>query len=118
MHTRITGGRKIPGIGVIRPFAVVDVVDQFRDNAVQVQVALPVSMAGHVHRYAVHHHRKVGAVIQIKAAQIKLVGLARAAVLGRQRTGYDFNQLTGSRQGSISKLRLPDYALRCRCRHA
>jgi len=75
-------------------------------------------MAGHVHRYAVDHYRKVGAVIQVKAAQIKLIGLARTAVLGCQRTGHHFDQLAGSRQGPVSELTLSDYALRCRCGYA
>ena len=72
---------KVAFIGKVRAFFVVDAFDQLGDKPVQIAVALPMRMRGHVHGHAVYEAGEIGAVVQVKAAQEILIGLAIAAVL-------------------------------------
>ena len=52
----------------------------------------------HVDRHAVHEHRKVGAVVEVEAAQEILVGLAAAGMRGGDKSRHELEQVAGAQQ--------------------
>ena len=98
------GGREVPLVRPVGPLAVLDALDQFRDQEVEVGVALAMGMGGHVGRHAHHPGGEVGAVVQVEATQVVLVGLAVAAVLGNDQAGDDFQHLAGAQQRAGGQL--------------
>ena len=78
----VPGRREISGVGVVGAFAEGDPRNQFRDQPVQVHVALAVGVGAHIHRHAIDAGGEIGAVVEVEAAQIVLVGLAAAGVRG------------------------------------
>ena len=60
---------------------------EFGDQEVDVGIALAVPVGAHVDRHAVEPEGKVGAVVEIHAAQEVLIGFAFAAVLGDDQAG-------------------------------
>ncbi|CAI8847344.1 protein of unknown function [Methylococcus capsulatus] len=116
MHIGIAGGGKIAHFRVIRSLAVLHPVHQFRDDAVEVHVALAVRVGRQVHRHPVDPGGEVGAVVQVEAAQEILVGLAGAAVLRGQHAGHDLDQFAHPQQGPVLELVLAHHPLRGRLR--
>gem|GEM_PF-4796407 len=90
------GRREVAFARRVRTLAVVEAADQLRDQEVQVGPALAVGVAALVDRHAVDPGREVGAVVEVEAAQVELVGLAFAAVLAGDQSGRDFEQLAGA----------------------
>ena len=78
---RRTGRGEVALVGEVRALAIAHLLDQFRDQEIDVGVALAVRMRGHIDRDAVHARREVGAVVEIEGTQEVLVRLAVAAVL-------------------------------------
>ena len=93
-----TYGREIAFVGEIRALADVDRAYQFRNQEIQVGIALAVGVGAHVDRHAVDRDRQIRAVVQIKAAQKILVGFALAAVLGDDQPGHDLERFGGARK--------------------
>ena len=88
---------EIPDIGEIRTFADVQRVDDFRHQEVEVGVTLAVCMGAHVDRHVVDRDRKIGAVIEIVAAQEILVGFAFATVLRHDQSGHGLENFPRAR---------------------
>ena len=101
VNVRGSGGGEVSLFGVVRTFFIVDAVDQFRDEKVEVRVALTVRMGAHVDRHAGDESGKVGTVVQIEAAQEILVGFAIAAMLGDDDPGHEFEQFSGAQCGAV-----------------
>ena len=95
------GAGEIALVGVVGTLLVVDPLDQFRDQEVDVRVALAVGVATRVDRHARHIGGEVGAVIEIEAAQKILVGLAFAAVLGDDQSGDEFQHFAGAQYRAV-----------------
>ena len=92
------GRREVAFLGVVRPLAIADAIDQLGDQPVEVGVALAVRVRRHVDRHAVDEGREVGAVVEVEAAQVVLVRLAVAAVLRHDHAGHELEHL-GRPQG-------------------
>ena len=97
-HERRARHRKVADVGAIGALAVVDAVDDFRDQAVDVEIPLAMAVRAHVHRHVVDQGREIGAVIEVEAAQEVLVGLARTGVLDGDQPGHGLEQLGNSQQ--------------------
>jgi hypothetical protein len=94
------GQREVAALRKVRPLAVAHARHQLGHQEVQVGIALPVTVRGHVHRHAVHRHRKVGAVVEVEAAQEVLVGLAVARVLRGDHAGHRLHDVAGAQLGA------------------
>ena len=93
-------------LGVVRSLAIADAIDELRDQPVQVRVALAVRMRRHVDRHAVDPGREVGAVVEVEAAQVVLVGFPVAAVLRHDDAGDELQHLRGpKRRPALDQLR-------------
>ena len=103
---------KSPTSGIKRPLLEVDLVDQLGDEEVEIRVALPVRVAGQVHRHTVDREREVGAVIEVEPAQEVLVRLAVPRVLGDDHAGDGLEQLAAAEQRQILEVDLADGPLR------
>jgi len=88
--------REVAAVGVVRPLAEGDVLNQLRDQEVQVGVALAVAVARQIERDVVEAGREIGAVVEVEAAQEVLVGLTAAAVLRRDQAGHGLEHLRGA----------------------
>src|SRR5258707_1162111 len=64
--SHVAGSIKIAFIGVIWPFAKIVAVNRFRDQKVQVGVALAVRMGNHINGDTINRYIDIGAVIGIK----------------------------------------------------
>src|SRR5437867_612791 len=73
--------RKIAELGEVGALSDLDALDDFRDEPVEIRVALAVAVAREVHRDAVDEDREVRAVIGVEPAQEILVRLAASLVL-------------------------------------
>ncbi len=91
-----SGRREVADVGVIRPLAELEYLDQLGNQQVDVEVALAVAMARQIEGYALERRREVGAVIEVEAAQKELVGLAAAGVLGGDQPGNALQNLPRS----------------------
>ena len=89
---------KITDIRMVGPLAIGDGFHQFRDQEVHVEVALAMCMRSEIDRHALVLDRKIGAVVQVHAAQEILVRLAPAGVLSRDHPRYDFYQFPHPQQ--------------------
>ena len=74
-------GRKVTHIRVIGSFAERHIVDELRNDKIQVHIALAMAVCGEIHWHTIDARRKIGAMVQVKAAQEILIGFACAAVL-------------------------------------
>ncbi len=88
LEANVAGGIEVTLICVVRTFAEVDTLNRFRDNEVEVGVALAVGVAGHVDGHSVYAQCYVGTVVDIKAAQENLFGLTATGVLADEKTRY------------------------------
>ena len=86
-------GRKITLFGVIRTFFVFQTRDQFRNQEIEIAVALTMPVRAQIDRHAVDGDCEVGTMIQIETPQEILVGLAVAAVLGNDQSWCGFENL-------------------------
>ena len=86
--------------------------DQLRDHEIEIGIALAVPMGAHVDRHVVEPDVDVGAVIEVEAAQKILVGLAFAAVLGRDQSRHDLEHFADPRSRLLFNLLAGDNSLR------
>ena len=89
---------EIAHIGIIGTFLVSLLLHQFRNQEIEIGIALAMGMAGHVDGNVVHAHRQIGAVIEIKAAQEILVGFSAARMLGDDHAGNFLHHFGGTQQ--------------------
>jgi hypothetical protein len=87
---QIAGVGEVSDVGEIRSLAHFQSADRFRNQEIQVGVALTVRVGGQIDRQVVPEYGHVGAVVEIVAAQIVLVGLAGAGVLHDGEAGCRF----------------------------
>jgi hypothetical protein len=86
------GGGKIADIGEVRTLAIVDPLDQFGDQEIEVEIALAMPVRRHVDRHAIDKAGEIGAMIEIEAAKEILVGLAAARMLRGDDAGHVLDQ--------------------------
>ena len=87
---------QVAELPVKRPLPIVELLDHFRDDRVQVRITLAVTVSHEIDRLAVHRDREVGAVVEIEAADEILVRLAVARVLGDDDAGHHLEQLAAA----------------------
>ena len=102
----------------IRPLVESRSFHQFRDEKIQVEVALAVAVGAHIERYAVDMRGEVAAVIEIQPAQIVLVRLAGSGMLGRHHAGHDLGHFARAQQGRKPDIGIADLAFGSRPRDA
>ncbi len=103
-HEGGAGNSEIADIGAIGSFAVIDAVNDFGDQAVDVEVALTVTMTTKVQRHVLEIGGEIGSVIEIESAQEILVGFARARMLGGNQTGNDLEKFHHSKNWAHLKI--------------
>ena len=94
---QVAGAGKIADVGEIRSLADFQSTDGFRNEPVEVGVALAVRMGRQIDRHVVDVGGHVGAMIEIVAAQVILVGLAAVGVVDHRQAGSRFENLARSR---------------------
>ena len=109
----VGGARRgeIAVLGEVRALRELHAARELGDEEVEVGVAVSVPVRRHVHRHPCHRRREVGAVIEIEAAQIVLVGLALAAVLADDDAGDRFEDVAGPHDRARVELSRGDGAL-------
>ena len=115
VHQGCTGQCKVSEVGAVGPFAVIDAVDDLGDQSVDIQITLTMPVAAEVQRYVVQQSGEVGAVVQIKAAQEVLVGLAAAGVLSGDEARNHFQQLGHPQQRADRQVGAAHRAFTGRC---
>jgi hypothetical protein len=65
VKSRRAGGRKITDICIVRPLPERDIVHEFRDDPVEVHIALAVGVGGEIDGYAIHKTGEIRAMVQI-----------------------------------------------------
>ena len=73
--------REVAALDAVGAFAIIDPFDHFRDQKVEIEIALTMPMAPHVDRRTIDITRQIGAMIEVETAKEKLVRLTRPAVL-------------------------------------
>ena len=79
---RAAGAPEIAHLRVVDAEPVVDIVDEFWNEEIQIGIALTMGMRRHVERHAFDAGLEIGAVVEIEAADKVLVRLAAAASAG------------------------------------
>ena len=74
-------GREVALLGEVRALRELHPADQLRHQDVEIGIALTVAVRRHIHRHPRERRREVGAVIEVEAAQVVLIGFPLAAVL-------------------------------------
>lgn len=97
------GCRKFAEGGFDGAFEIINVLNEFGDNKIEIGVALTVTVGAVVCGHAIDSDVKIGAVIKVEAPNEILVGLAAAGVLGRDETGDDFEELSTSQGGALTE---------------
>ncbi len=93
-------GGEVALVGEVRSFADIDRPHQFRNQEIDVGIALPVAVGRHVDRHAVDADGEIRAVVQVKAAQKILVGFALAGMLGDDQPRHHLQRLADARERS------------------
>ena len=99
------GRGEVALVGEVGTLADVASTDQLGDQEIDVGIALAVAVRAHVDRHAVDVDGKIGAVVEIEAAQEVLVGFALAAVLGDDEAGRRFQHLADAQRRNGIDLR-------------
>ena len=117
-QARHPGRAEVALIGKVGPLFVADAVHQLGNEPVQIAVAMAMRVRGHVHRHAVHIGGEVGAMVQVKAAQKVLVGLAITTVLGDDHAGHKLQHFGRAQRGTVFDQLGGDHTLAGRVRRA
>ena len=104
-------GGKVAVLGEVRALRELDAARELRDEEVEIGIAVAVAVRRHVHRHPRDRRREVGAVIEVEAAQVVLVGLALAAVLADDDARYGFEDFAGAHDRPCIELARRDRAL-------
>ena len=110
LHVHRAGGSKVALGSKERAFAVVQQRGEFGNQEAHVGPALAVRVAALVDQHAVDGGAQVGAMVQVEAAQVELVGLALAAVLADDQARHRFQQLARPVHGARFQLLLRHHA--------
>ncbi len=102
---------EIAVLRVIRPLAELHAAHQLGNQEIRVRIPVSVPMCGHVDRHTGNRRREIGAVIEIEAPQVVLVGLPLAAVLADGETGNGLEHFGGPHDGPSLQLARRDRAL-------
>ena len=84
------GTGEVTVLGVVHALLIVDGAHQLRDEKAGVRPTLTVRMGGEIDGHTVYLREKVGAVIEIEATQVILVGLPFTTMLTDDETGHRF----------------------------
>ena len=84
------GTGEVAAGGLIGAFVEFDAADELGNEEIQVRVALAMAVTAHIHRHAVDACGEIRAVVEVKAAEEELIGLAAAAVLRSDQTRHRF----------------------------
>ncbi len=103
-HIAGPGEREIAPVGAIRTLAIILPLDDLGDQAVEVQIALAMSMRPEIHLNPVDIGGKIRPVIEVEAAQEILIGLAAARVLRGDHTRHGLQQFGGTQQRAHQKV--------------
>ncbi len=95
---------EVAGVGEVWAFADIQTADGFRHQPVQIGVTLAVGMGRQIDRHVVDEDRQVGAVIEVVAAQIILIGLAAVGMLDHRQAGRRFENFAGPRRRTIVQI--------------
>ncbi len=104
--------REIADVGAVGSLAEVDPLDDLRQQAVDVEVALAVAVRAQVPGHAVDVRREVRAVVEVEAAQEVLVRLAAARVLGGHHAGHGLEHVRHAQHGPHEQVGAGDGAFR------
>ena len=94
----------------VRPLLVAHLADEFRDEQIEVGVALAVRVRGHVDRHAVERGGEVGAVVEVEAAQVKLVRFPATGMLRDDDAGDGLDDLADALKRTPRELLRADHA--------
>ena len=83
-----SGAGEVAAGGLIGAFAEFDVADELGNEEVEICVALAMAVTAHIHRHAVDACGEIRAVVEVKAAEEELIGLAAAAMLRCDQTRH------------------------------
>ena len=106
------GRVEIAEIREIRALAVMQGADQLGDHEIEIGITLAVPVGAHVDRHVVERDVDIGAVIEVKAAQKILVGLALPAVLRDDQSRHDLEHFADPGPRLLLDLRAGDGSLR------
>ena len=95
---------------VVRSLGVRDVGGQFRNQEVEVGIALTMRVGGFIDRHAIHESGQVRAMVKIVAAQQVLIGLAFAAMARDLQSRHGFQQLAHPKHRCQCQLIVDDNA--------
>ena len=84
--------REVAAIGAIGAFAIVLTLDDFGNEAIQIEIALAMAMRAEVHLHAVDIGGEVRSMIEVEAPQEVLVRLAATGMLRRDHARHGFQQ--------------------------
>jgi len=104
MEFRGARAPKVPDVRVIDAEFVVDVVDKLGDEEIQIRVSLAMTVCWQIDWHSLEACLKVGAVVEVEAADEVLVCLALAGVLRHDESGDDLQQLAIAHDSSQSKV--------------
>ena len=104
-------GGEVAVLGEVRALRELDAARELGDEEVEIGIAVAVAVRRHVHRHASDRRREVGAVIEVEAAQVVLVGLALAAVLADDDARDGFEDFAGPHDRPRVELPRGDRAL-------
>lgn len=98
------GASEVADLGVMHLEPVVEMIDQLRDEEVEVRPSLTMAVGREIDRHPVDTRLEIGAVIEVEAAHEVLVRLSLAGVLGDDHTGHGLEELAGARDGSCAQI--------------
>ena len=99
------GCREVPRFGEIRSLLELHAAHELGNQPVRIGVAVRMGPRRRVHRHTGDAGGKVGAVVEVEAAQVILVRLALSAMLARDESGYCLEHR--SRSEDRTRLELP-----------
>lgn len=93
------GRGEVAFIGEVRPLLYLHGGDRFRNQPIEVGIALAVGVSAHVGRHIINIDREIRAMIEIIAAQEVLVRFALAGMLRHNEPRYSFEHFARAHHG-------------------
>ena len=94
---KVAGVIEVADVGPVRSFADIQSAHGFGNEPVEIGVALAMGVGRQIDRYVVPECCQVGAVIEIPAAQVILIGLAGVGVHDHHQAGCRFEDFARPR---------------------
>ena len=107
---------KIADIGIVRPLPERDIVNELRDDPIEIHIALAVGMGGKIDRDAINKTGEIRAMVEIEATQKILIGFPGATVLRHDHARHDLQDFSRAQKGPGFELALANAPLRGRTR--